>query len=205
MKRTIYRELVQGTDEWKLARCGVATASEFATAMPSGNAKEKITRSKYILTLAGERITGQVIEKPKFGRMEDGHPKEIEARELYSLIHGVEVEQVGFFKLGDEIGYSPDGVIGTDGLWETKSREPHILLDLHKTGTIPKKDLYQCQGGLWVADREWIDYMAYWPGMKPFIKRLYRDTDTLVKIKTGVNSFLEELHETINWYNQIGE
>jgi hypothetical protein len=203
MKRTAFEELEQGTTEWRMHRLGCVTASEFSTAM-EGTGKEKAGRKKYMLKLAGERITGELAENFTYGRMEDGHDKEIEARELYSLIHSVEVEQVGFFKLGDEIGYSPDGVVESDGLWETKSRMPHILLELHRTGTIPKKDLYQCQGGLWVADREWIDYMAYWPGMKPFIKRLHRDKGIITTIKTGVDSFLEELHETVEWYNQIG-
>lgn len=204
MNRAVFKELEQGTNEWLMHRLGCVTASEFATAM-EGKGKEKVGRKKYMLKLAGERITGELSEDFTYGRMDDGHDKEIEARELYSLIHGVEVEQIGLYKLGEEIGYSPDGAIGENGLWETKSRQPHILLELHRTGTIPKKDLYQCQGGLWVSGREWIDYMAYWPGMKPFIRRLEVDKEIISTIKSGVSSFLEELHETINWYNQIGE
>jgi len=203
MKREIFADIVQGSPEWRAKRLGRVTASEFATTISSTFGKEKTTKNTYMLTLVGERITGEVSEKYVNKHMDRGHMLEEQARDFYSLLNNTEVAQVGIITLGDEIGYSPDGLIGSAGLWEAKSREPHILLELHKTQRIPKKDYIQCQGGLWVSDREWIDYMAYWPGMKPFIRRLHRDKKCLIEIRSGVDEFLAELHETMEWYAKL--
>lgn len=198
MKRKVYRDIEQGTAEWKLLRLGKVTASEFQTTKG-----DKKTRTNYLRTLVGERITGEISEKFKSPVFDRGHMHEEEARVLYSNIVDKEIEQIAFISLGDEIGYSPDSLVGNDGLWECKSREPHILLALHENGKIPAKDESQCYGGLWVSDREWIDYMAYWPGMVPFIKRIYRDTKKIVEIRSAVSQFLEELHEYLEWYKKL--
>lgn len=51
----------------------------------------------------------------------------------------------------------------------------------------------QCQGGLWVSEREWIDFISYWPGMPRFIKRTYRDEIMIRAITECVEAFHEEM------------
>ena len=58
-------------------------------------------------------------------------------------------------------------------------------------GEIPKEHVAQCQGGLWVSEREWIDFISYWPGMKLFIKRAYRDEEYIRKLAERVSTFHE--------------
>lgn len=201
--RVYHRDISQNEEEWTAIRLGRVTGSQFGTVL-SATGKEKATRTKYLLSLMGERLTRCPAAGYKNANMDRGHVYENDSRTLYELMNGVEIERVGFISLGEEIGVSPDGCIGDTGMWETKSREPHILLDLHFSGNIPSQDYAQCQGGLWVADREWIDYMAFWPGIKPFVKRLYRESKKISEIRMAVDQFLEELHETMHKYEKIG-
>ena len=52
-------------------------------------------------------------------------------------------------------------------------RVPGILLLLlaQKDGKaqVPPENMAQCQGGLWVAEREWLDYVSYCPDLDPVI------------------------------------
>ena len=63
---------------------------------------------------------------------------------------------------------------------------------------IPKDHIAQCQGGLWVSEREWIDFVSYWPGMPLFIKRAYRDEAMIRKLSERVKIFYEILDERMN-------
>jgi predicted phage-related endonuclease len=66
------------------------------------------------------------------------------------------------------------------------------------SGEIPKEHVAQCQGGLWVSDREWIDFVSYWPGMKLFVKRACRDEVMIRKMSERVKTFYEILDERMN-------
>ncbi len=61
------------------------------------------------------------------------------------------------------------------------------------SGEIPKEHVAQCQGGLWISEREWIDFVCYWPGMPLFIKRAYRDEALIRKLSERVKTFYEIL------------
>ncbi|MNF78421.1 hypothetical protein D3C84_606060 [compost metagenome] len=51
---------------------------------------------------------------------------------------------------------------------------------------------------LWVSEREWIDFVCYWPGMPLFIKRAYRDEVMIRKLSERVKTFYEILDECMN-------
>jgi hypothetical protein len=70
-----------------------------------------------------------------------------------------QVEEVGFVtndKLGFTIGYSPDGLVGDDGLIEAKSRvqkwQMQTLIEFVAIGQMVPDFLIQCQTGLFVAE-----------------------------------------------------
>lgn len=187
----------QGTPEWHACRAGIPTASEFATVLMQGQKKGEPskTRRKYMLTLIGERLTGQPAESYVNANMLRGKEHEPEARKLYrAMNYDVQTEQVGFIRNGDK-GCSPDLLVGNNGMTEFKSNQPHILLEMHLADEVPKEHECQLQGGLWVAEREWIDFMAYWPGLDPFVKRVYRDEKLIKSIELGVEIFNNELNE----------
>ncbi|PWJ81554.1 YqaJ-like recombinase protein [Pseudaminobacter salicylatoxidans] len=183
----------QGTPEWYACRVGIATASMFATVMASGvgGAASK-TRAKYMRQLAGEVITGKPTEGYTNSHMERGHAVEPEARKLYAFLTNAEVKQVGFIRNGEK-GCSPDSLVGQNGMLEIKSKLPDLVIECIERGTFPPEHKAQCQGALWVAEREWIDIAVYWPGMPFFIKRAYRDETYIAEMSRAVAIFNEEL------------
>jgi hypothetical protein len=178
------------------------TASEFGSVLATGRklkdgtCKPSETRKSYMLTLAGEILSGEVEEAPSTRVLERGHIMEIEARNFYALDQDVEPRQVGFLKRGP-IGCSPDSLIGENGMLEIKSKMPKHHLQVLLDGEVPDDHKPQCYGGLWIAEREWIDFFSYWPKLPPFIKRVYRDEIYLAELAKAVECFLDELNDLV--------
>lgn len=186
----------QGSDEWFKARLGIPTASMFSTVMASGKTpgSRSLTRDKYMRELVGERITGTANEGYNNSHMDRGKAMEAEARDLYAFVHDAPLEQVGFIRNGDK-GCSPDSLSGKNGMAEIKTALPHILIETLIADRAPLEHRAQCQGNLWVAEREWIDLIVYWPKMPLFVKRLYRDEQYIAEMAKAVKLFNEELAE----------
>jgi YqaJ-like viral recombinase domain len=183
----------QGTEAWFRARMGIPTASEFKTLLGiKKDAREKVTRRTYMLKLAGEILTGEPMESYSNGHMERGKIMEDEARSLYAFMHDIDPVRVGFVKNGQK-GCSPDSLIGNDGMLEIKTALPHILAEIVLKDDFPPEHKAQCQGALWVAEREWIDITVYWPRMPRFVKRAYRDEPYIKELSAAVNQFNDEL------------
>lgn len=185
----------QGTEEWFKARAGIPTASKFATVQASGRGKsDSKTRRKYMLNLLGERLTGRIVEGYSNSHMDRGNEMEEAARMAYSFESGNSPELVGFVRNG-RTGASPDALIDSDGLLEIKTKLPDIQLELLFSGEVPTEHTAQIQGQLWVCEREWCDFVSYWPGIKPFIKRVYRDEQYIRELAKAVGIFNVELDE----------
>jgi hypothetical protein len=203
MKREIFT-CEQGEKDWFDVRRGIVTASRFDDVMAKGKGGgESITRRKYMLTLIGERLTGETADGYKNGHMERGNIMEAEARDTYSLVTGMEVKQVGFIKLGDDIGASPDG-LPADGCLEIKTKLPALHLDCLLRGEVPTEHMKQIQGQLWVSDCEWADFVSFWSGLPIFIKRVPRDKKMIAEIHSAVSIFVEEMLETMEEIKRIG-
>ena len=183
----IFKDIDQGSQEWLNMRLGLITCSEIKTIRADGAGAQT-----YINGLAYERITGE--SSAVFsGNLwtERGHELEPVAREAYERKTGFKVGQVSFIKnLG--FGYSPDGVVGDNGLIEIKTKQPKDQIALLRSGDIPKEHLDQLDGGLLCSNREWIDFVAYCPNLPIFIKRVYAK-DRIQQI--------EKLNELIAKYN----
>jgi hypothetical protein len=189
----IYADIEQGTDQWRQIRCGVPTASMFKTILANGRSGgESVTRRKYMLSLAGERITGQPAETFSNHHMERGKLMEEEARNFYAFLTDAEPEQIGFIR-SERAGCSPDSLIGASGLLEIKTAIPSLLIELILKDAFPPEHKAQTQGQLWVAEREWVDLCVYWPNLPPFIKRAYRDEAYIRALASAVDQFNEEL------------
>lgn len=195
-------DCVQGTPEWFAARAGIPTASRFSDVMAVGRGgAESKTRRTYMLKLAGEIITGEPMDSFSNVHTERGHEMEPEARNFYAFKHDVEPEMVGFIRSGNK-GASPDSLIGANGMLEIKTKLPHLLLDVLLRGNFPTDHLAQCQGQLWVAEREWVDLICYWPKMPPHIVRAYRDEEYIKQISAAVDQFNDELAEIVARFSQ---
>lgn len=187
----VFDTIEQGTPEWLRARMGIPTASEFATVMAKGEGK---TRRTYMLKLLGERLTGEPSESYSNGHMERGKEMEAEARDMYEFMRDVECKQVGFIRNGDR-GASPDSLVGIDGGCEIKTKLPHLQLDVLLRDRLPPEHVAQCQGFLWVAEREWVDFVSYFPKLPLFVKRVFRDEIYIKTLAAEVAAFNAELCE----------
>lgn len=190
-------ECEQGSESWHTARCGIPTASRFATVMASGRGgAESKTRRKYLLQLAGERITGRPMESHSNGHMERGKEIEGEARELYALVRDVEPVQIGFMRRGDA-GASPDALIAADGLLEIKTKLADLQIEVLLANRLPPEHVAQVQGQLWISGRSWCDFVSYSPGLPLFVSRVVRDDAYIAKLAVEVLTFNCELNEII--------
>jgi hypothetical protein len=192
----------QGTPEWYQARAGIPTASEFDTVMAKGRGGgDSKTRRTYMLKLIGERLTKEPMWSYSNEHMERGKVMETEARDLYQMIAEVECQQVGFLRRG-AAGCSPDSLVGKDGMLEIKTKLPHLQLDCILYDELPAEHRAQCQGQLWIAQREWVDFVSYWPGLPLFAKRVFRDEEYIQRLAEAVRVFNEEMEETIAKVNR---
>jgi hypothetical protein len=114
-----FPNLIQGSEEWLAERCGLLTASEMKliltpTLKIAANDKERA----HLYELLAQRITGYVEPHYVSDDMLRGQLDEVEARNIYAKNYAP-VTDIGFItnnKWGFTIGYSPDGLIGDDGL-----------------------------------------------------------------------------------------
>jgi putative phage-type endonuclease len=167
-------EIEQGTDEWHALRRGVITASAIsklltATYKPAAND----TSRALLYQLLAERITGESDQSFYNDDMARGHLLEPYARDLYAK-HFASVTECGFVTLTISrgiLGYSPDGLVGDDGLIEIKCPRPKTHLRSMLTGEVPAEYVPQTQTGLALTGRRWCDYISYAPGLPLFVKR----------------------------------
>lgn len=196
----IVTDIEQGTPEWLALRLGIVTASELDCLLVSGKHPTGfgVAAFTYMDQLIGERITEEAAELPFQTKATiRGHEQEGVAQSLYEAREEVETQKVGII-LNHNIGYSPDGLVGNDGLIEIKTKLPKFQVGVILAGEIPKEHIAQCQGGLWASEREWIDFISYWPGMPLFVKRAHRDEAMIRKIAERVKSFYEIMDDRMN-------
>lgn len=180
MSLTIHDDLIQGSDEWLQARAGVLTASVVGQLItPSKVQVSKSDTARAVMdTLLAERITGTVESLFVTADMQRGQDEEPFARDLYAEHTRQTVDETGFMVRtinGHQLGYSPDGLVGDDGLIEIKSRRHKKHLRTILTDAVPPENYAQLQCGLLVSGRAWIDYVSFSAGMPLYIKRVTPD------------------------------
>ena len=191
-------DIQQGTPEWFAARCGIPSASNFDKIVTSKGDASKQSQ-KYMYQLAAERITGKSEENYTNPAMQRGTEMEAEARSLYEILTGNTVKQVGLCYRTEKKLYaaSPDGLVGEDGLLEIKCPMAYASVGYLLDGTMPTDYIQQVQGQMLVTDRKWVDFMSYYPGLKPLIVRVMRDERFLIALDGELNKFCKELEATV--------
>lgn len=200
VERTVFDDLLQGSDEWVDARLGILTASTIGQLVtPSTVKPAKNDRQRGLYgTLFAERVTGRVEPVFQTPAMLRGHEDEPVARDYYAALNLVNVDEVGFIRAegdGFTLGYSPDGLVGDDGLIEIKSRSPQRQVATIMADAVPRENMAQLQAGLLVSGREWIDYVSYSAGLPLFVKRVLPDPrwqETLVGVATAFEEWVTE-------------
>lgn len=155
-------------------------------------------------SLAAERITGHTEPTWISDDMQRGIDDEPVARDLYSK-HHAPVTEVGFMvrsEWGCRIGYSPDGLVGDDGLIEIKSRRQKGQLQTIVSGAIPAEHMAQLQCGLLVSGRKWIDYVSYSGGMALWTKRVHPQQAWRDALIGAARAFEENAAEMVRIYEE---
>lgn len=190
-------QVEQGSPEWHACRAGVPSASNFDMIVTSKGEPSKQAQ-KYMYRLAGERITGMPEETYQNAAMVRGCEMEAEARMFYEMTNDCKVEQVGFCLADGGWGCSPDGLVNGDGLIEIKCPSMAVHVGYLLDGKIPTDYFQQTQGQLLVTGRKWIDFISYYPAMKPLIVRVERDEVFIGKLQSELEKFVAELEEIVN-------
>lgn len=192
---------IQGTEEWFKCRLGMLTASE-AQAISANGAGLKTLVNK----LVAERLTGKIEQGYMNSDMQRGKDLEAEARNAYELETNNSVIQVGFCKLDDYVGGSPDGLINEDGGIEIKCFSDSKFVDYMFSEKVDTGYEWQCQYNMFVTDRKFWDYVVYNPNFKKslIIKRINRDEVAIEKIKAGIETgkaMIKTMIEKLNGSN----
>lgn len=199
----VYEDLEQGTEAWLAARRGMVTASVVgqlltATGRPASNDNSR----RLTLTLVAERITGHTDPQFITDDMWRGIADEPVARDVYSG-HYAEATEIGFMvedRWGFKIGFSPDGLVGDDGLIEVKSPRAKEHLRTILADEVPERYMAQLQCGLLVSGREWIDYVSFHGGMPLWTKRVLPDPKWAEAIVDAVAAFEQTAAEMTHNY-----
>jgi hypothetical protein len=188
----IHDDLLQGTDEWHDQRRGMVTASVVGKLVtPTLRVADNDESRGLTALLAAERITGYTDPTYVNSDMWRGIEDEPRAVEKYSA-HYAEASTVGFMVRDDwgfPIGYSPDGLVGDDGLIECKSRRQKKHLQTILADEVPAENMAQLQCGLLVSGRAWIDYVSFCGGMPLYVKRVEPDPEWSKAIVAAVAQF----------------
>jgi hypothetical protein len=149
-----------------------------------------------------ERLTNTPVEIYKTAAMLQGTAREPEARLLYSMVKGVEVEEVGLvphpFVKGSHA--SPDGFVGV-GLIEIKCPLPAKHLDTLLNETISNDHMVQMQWQMACTRMPWCDYVSFNPDFPPhmqlWIKRVHRDAALNGELESAITAFIRELEAKV--------
>lgn len=203
MSAVYHANVIQGSDEWLAMRCGRITASEMKLILtPTLKVANNDKTRAHAFELAFQRITKFVEPSYISDAMLRGREDEFYARQAYEK-HYAPVQEVGFVtndKWGFTIGYSPDGLVGDDGLIECKSRSGKYQVQTIAQDEVPEDYWLQLQTGLLVTGREWIDFISYCGGLPMYVKRVEPCPETMAAIVEAATAFEARVAETVQEY-----
>lgn len=196
-------DLIQGSDEWLQARCGVLTASEMKLIItPAGKVANNDKVRAHAYELAFQRLTNYVEPQYISDAMLRGQEDEIYARQAYHENYAP-VAETGFVtngRWGFTIGYSPDGLVGDNGLIECKSRCGKYHVQTISQDAVPEEYVLQLQTALLVSEREWIDFISYCGGLPVYVKRVEPDPELQDAIIAAATAFEQRVQDVMAEY-----
>lgn len=196
----------QRTPEWRKARLGIPTASNFKKIVkPDGG--PSVSAQDYMCRLIGERVLGRSLEEDisNLKWVRHGIDYEDEAVAEFEAISGEQTAKIGFVTAQDgRWGCSPDRVIpGKNAALEIKCPAPwtHIEYLLYGPGKDYKQ---QVQGQMLVGGYDRVYFFSYFPGMPPASIVTERDESFLVKLRAALIAFSKNLDEETEKCRKIG-
>lgn len=164
----------------------------------ASNDKER----SHLYELLAQRVSNYVEPHYVGDDMLRGVEDEFYARQAYAE-HFAPVETVGFItndRWGFTLGYSPDGLVGSDGLIECKSRRAKYQVQTIIENEVPADYMIQLQAGLLISEREWIDFISYSGGLPMMVKRVFPDDAVQGAIIEAAAAFEQRLSEKLETY-----
>lgn len=206
-----YYDIEQGSDDWHALRCGIITASEMKKILtPTLKVADNDRTRQHVYEIAAQRITKYVEPSYISDDMLRGMSDEIKAVLLYSEKY-TPVKGCGFITndfLGCKIGYSPDGLVGENGLIEVKSRVQKYQIETISKDEVPIEYMLQLQTGLMVTGRDYIDFISYCGGMPMFVRRVepmseYENAieEAVLAFEAKVNSVIESFKDNASRFH----
>lgn len=201
-------DFVQGTDEWKRQRCGIATASRMVDITAKTKSGYGASRANYMAEKLIERLTGAPQDTYINAAMQWGTDNEPYARDAYRFYTGETVVETGF-KLHPTIknaGASPDGLVGKQGMLEIKCPNTATHIEYLLKEEIPLKYKLQMTFQMMCFEREWCDFVSFDPRL-PEDMRFWTQTyaldpnmvDFLTTEVTAFNEELDEIERALRW------
>lgn len=199
--------MIQGSEEWRLARLGKVTASRMADVTAKTKTGWGASRANYMAELIAERLTGVAAEGYTNAAMQWGTDKEPEARAAYEFMTDQFVMEAEFYTHHSIVmsGASPDGLVTggeRHGLIEIKCPNTATHIDTLLSGTIPGKYILQMHWQMaCVPDSTFCDFVSFDPRlperMRLFIKQIDRDQSEISRLELIVQEFLAELDDKL--------
>lgn len=198
-------DIEQRSDAWFDQRRGMVTASIVGKLItPTLKVADNDVSRGITAALVAERITGICETSFVSEDMWRGIEHEPYARDIYSG-HYAEAVEVGFMRLdgdGWSLGYSPDGLVGEDGLIEIKCPRAKGHVNTILADEVPTYYMAQLQAALLVSGRKWCDYVSFHAGLPLFVKRVTPDPAWHEAITAAVTKFETTAAEMVAAYTE---
>lgn len=186
---------------WLAARAGKLTASRMRDAMSfKKDGKPTEARSKLMRELLAERLTGSSIRHFVNDAMAWGLEKECDAKAAYEAHSGLFVQDSGFYDHPriQNLGATPDGFVGPDGLIETKCPTTATFTEWVLAGVVPEEHKPQMIVQLACTRRTWCEFVAFDPRIRDpkrqlFVRRFVPNEDEIKTVEAAAEQFLTEL------------
>lgn len=202
----IMHNFEQGSEAWHQIKLGRFSGTTFKNLQ---SAKSTASYQDAIMNVVAQILTGEKEETFSNDIMQRGIDMEPEAADIYELAFDIETQKVGFcepdedVEYHDYVGVSPDRLVGDRGGLEIKCPKANTFFKYIKANILPSEYKWQVQGCLFVTGREWWDFMAYYPKLKPFIIRVYPDLEMHAKIDQEIIIAVEEVKRQIKLYKEF--
>lgn len=185
----------QHSDEWYKIRLGKLTASHASTIATAGKGLETLC-----FDLAAEILTKRKKDTFQTPAMEQGNALEDQARTLFEMQTGYDVEQVGFVEEDEYCGCSPDGFIlkRTSGI-EIKCPQDNTYARYLYDGKIKPEYYAQMQMQMMLTGCDYWYYVVFNPNFNTsiVIRKVEADADFQAKLRTGIDKDKQLIKEIV--------
>jgi len=194
----------QDSPAWDELRAGRVTGTRFQTLVSGMKTKGY---QDLILDITGEILTGE--REPSFSNdiMQRGIDLEPEGALEYERVTKQDVELIGFVTKDGDLeewtGVSPDRLIKNDGILEIKCPLRKTHLKYLKGQKLPTEYKHQVQSQMWVTGRKYVDFMSFYPKLKPFIIRVYPDLELFADYEERMTILIKDVKELIKTYKSL--